>query len=442
MRLRNLAQIALLGVTLAAIATASQAYTGTALYSFCKKANCTDGKNPESAVTMDLSGNLFGTTVAGGANGMGTVFALVPGSHGKRRHQLLYSFCAKAACVDGSQPIAPVIVDVAGNLYGTTSTGGQANVGTVFELMPNADRSKWTLKVIHDFCDPNAADCADGSSPPEDANLTYAGATSGALYDGDSPLYGAAGSSGGTNNHGGIVYQLTPVEGTRRWKEKILYSFCSASGCSDGETPASALTLDGAGNLYGTTNLGGSANQGTIFELSPQRHQWVETVLYSFCSQASCSDGSTPYNSVAIDASGNLFGTTVHGGSGAGCRDRLGCGVAYELVPNGAQSTYTVLHDFCQQDSCVDGAYPNEVSLDAAGNVIGSTLEGGAAQDSSVVYELNGSFQVLYTFCTQSDCPDGAFAVGPLIFDGAGNIYGAGFFGGPYLYGTVFELTP
>lgn len=441
MKLRGFTPLAILGLALAA-ASGAQAYTGKALYDFCKKTNCSDGKNPQSAVTLDVSGNLFGTTVAGGAHGMGTVFALVPGSHGKWRHQLLHSFCAKAACVDGAQPTAPVIVDVAGNLYGTTSTGGEANVGLVYELVPNDDRSKWKLKIIHDFCNPNAADCADGSSPPEDANLTYAGAASGALYDGTSPLYGTAGSSGAANNHAGIVYQLTPVVGTHRWKEKILYSFCSAAACSDGETPQSVLTLDSAGNLFGTTNLGGSANHGTVFELRPQGHGWTESVLYSFCSQASCADGSTPYSGVAIDASGNLFGATEGGGTGAGCRDRLGCGVTYKLVPNGSQSIYSVLHDFCQQDSCVDGAYPNQVSLDAAGNVIGSTLEGGAVQQDSVVYELNGSFQILYTFCTVSGCPDGAFVVGGLVFDGAGNIYGAGFFGGPYLYGTAFELAP
>src|SRR5262249_42954093 len=154
---------------------------------------------------------------------------------------------------------------------------------------------------------------------------------------------------------------------------------CSLAACSDGELPQSAMVADSAGNLFGTTLAGGAKFDGTIFELTPKRHKiWNETILYSFCSQANCADGTLP-NELMMDKNGNLFGTTIGGGTSEGGYAKEG--VVFRLIPDGTKSTYDVLYNFCSQVHCTDGAAPQSgIAIDAAGNVFGTAMNGGSGK--------------------------------------------------------------
>ncbi|HEY1941362.1 MAG TPA: choice-of-anchor tandem repeat GloVer-containing protein, partial [Roseiarcus sp.] len=194
-----------------AVAEAS-AYTLHTLHDFCSQASCADGSAPLGALVADSAGNLYGTAVKGGADGHGTVFELLKKSETDHRYRVLYSFCQKTNCADGDQPASTLILDTAGNLYGTTVVGG-AGHGLVFELSTGA---RPRLQVLQAFC--RQTGCADGDIPG--APLTYAGADTGALYDGVSPLYGTTNAGGA--HHNGAVFQLTSVPGQRRRSETVL----------------------------------------------------------------------------------------------------------------------------------------------------------------------------------------------------------------------------
>ncbi len=259
------------------------------------------------------------------------------------------------------------------------------------------------------------------------------------LLDSHGNIYGVT-SVGGANNKG-VVYELVPNGGT--WTESVLYNFCPQSGCPDGSQPYYALALDSLGNLYGTTIAGGSNNDGVMFELSPPAGgsgPWTESVLYNVCSLASCKDGSQPVGGMILDSHGNLYG--VDSGSGHGG------GLVFELSPAGGGSwTYTVLYYFCTQKNCVDGSGPAGALLfDSHGNLYGTT-EGGGANESGAVFELSpgsgGSWTetVLYSFCPVTGCSDGSGPLNALVFDPQGNLYGT-VGGGSNSYGGVFELSP
>lgn len=430
----------------------ASAYTLKTLYSFCAKHGCKDGAQPSTGLLADQSGNLYGTTLSGGANspknGGGTVFELTPGANNTWTYTVLYSFCSLKKCADGESPTSALIMDAAGNLYGTTTAGGPSKDGgngVAFELVPNADRSKWTLEVLHAFCSKGGKACSDGGLP---GALTYAGAASGAPYDGTSALYGTT-ANRGAFGPGGVAFQLKP--GKNGWAEEVLYDFCSVGGdsCTDGSSPVSGLIVDGSGNLFGTAD-GGTRTFGVAFELSPVRKgNWTETVLYNFCSLTNCTDGAYPNGEMLRDASGNLFGTT-EGGGGGNCSFGLSnCGIVFKLVPNGASSQETVLHSFCSSDFCADGFFPLAgLTMDSSGNLFGTTYVGGANKhgngtfDGGTVFKLNGTEQVLYNFCTQKDCADGHYASGRVIMDGSGNLFGTTSQGGSAGAGTLFELTP
>ncbi len=366
-------------------------------------------------------------TLYGGATTNGTVYELTQDSHGKWRHKTLHNFCVRSNCPDGAQPSSSLIADTKGNLYGTTLAGGKTNNGVVFELMPpDAQRSKWKIKILHSFC---LQTCTDGSNYGQDViegNLTYAGAASGAAYDGVSALYGTTHAGGQSiGNSGGVVYSLTPSG--NKWQASVLYSFCTVSGCADGQAPEGGLVIDAAGNLYGTTMIGGTG-EGTAFELSPNASKttWTETVLYNFCSSG-CAGGALPSGRLVIDTMGNLFGTSRLGGSGAG-------GVAFKLVPNGTASQVTPLYDFCSQNDaesfCTDGTRPAAgLTLDASGRLFGTTVQGGGGSSDApygggVAFMLNGTQQVIHPFCALFDCADGEYPSSSLALDEAGNLYG------------------
>ena len=398
------------------------------LHSFCSQANCADGKGPGAAVVMDAAGGIFGTTELGGLNGGGTVFELLFTGTRYKFH-VLYNFCGQPGCADGTTPVSSLILDNNGNLYGTTTGGGAHDGGTVFELVPNAKHTKATLTTLYDFCaQPGCADGNDGN-----AALTYAGAETGALYDGTSPLFGTTLIGGAANQ--GVAFQLTAVTGQTQRNETVLYSFCSKKHCKDGARP-NGLTPDGNGNFFGTTRFGGTGtlSVGVVFELSPASSGFSETVLYNFCQLADCADGDQPAATVVLDAKGRLLGTAAQGDSGNG-------GVLFRLVPNGGASQEAVLHSFCSDATCSDGATPQgPVVRDAKGSMFGTTTGGGNASDGGVIYQRSGLlFGALYSFCAQPNCTDGQSPLGGLVISQR-NLFGTTALGGTNNGGTVYEL--
>jgi uncharacterized repeat protein (TIGR03803 family) len=421
------------GLAIAATSHAALAASLTTLYSFCSQSNCADGVAPRASLASDADGNLYGTTTGGGTNSLGTVFEFAfDGS--SYQYRKLYDFCSQAQCADGRGPTSSIVVDVDGNLYGTTSTGGAHLSGVVFRLAPNKHHTAWKLAVLHDFCVQDF--CPDGSTPA--SGLTYQGAQSGALYDGTSPLYGTTGQGGSMSGNGGVAFELVFTPGKKKPKEKVLYNFCSQTQCADGATPAGRLVFDAGGNLFGLTTRGGNANSGTAFELSPVRRGYTQTVLYNFCHLADCADGNAPVGGLVLDQSGNLYGVTQQGGAHSG-------GTAFKIVNHGVASTESVVYDFCAQASCADGSLPNgDLLLDAGGSLYGTAGNGGNSSNDGLIFKLHaGSLNVLYDFCAQQSCADGALPATGLTMDAAGNFLGVTTFGGSgFIGGTFFRLTP
>jgi uncharacterized repeat protein (TIGR03803 family) len=256
----------------------------------------------------------------------------------------------------------------------------------------------------------------------------------------------------GTSDTGGVydlgtVYELTPPPGGGApWTNTVLYSFCpQGPPCADGNSPQSGVIRDAHGNLYGTTITGGSRfNEGTVFELSPPpggNGPWSETVLYEFCANDNCIDGNQPLGGLTFDSQGNLYGTTTAGGA-------HGQGVVFELSPNGGgQWTYTILYGFCALSGCTDGRTPQFGSLvfDAAGNIYGAT-QGGGSQNYGTVFKLTpsgGSWteSVLHSFCSAANCTDGVEPIGGIVLDAHNNIYGVTPGGGTQNLGVAYELS-
>jgi uncharacterized repeat protein (TIGR03803 family) len=360
----------------------SGGYNESVLYSFCSLANCADGNGPAASLIEDTSDNLYGTTESGGYNKYGTVFKLAPNGDGSYSQSVLYSFCAQGGtgCTDGASPLAGLIEDASGNLYGTTYGGGAAsNIGgTVFKLAPSG--SGYVHSVLYSFC--SQTNCADGMEP-----------MAGLIEDASGNLYGTT-YVGGTGTNGGTVFKLAP--NGSGYAHSVLYSFCSQTNCADGQNPWAGLIADASGNLYGTTYGGGANSNGTVFKLTPNSSgSYTESVLYSLCSQAFCADGENPTAGLIEDASGNLYGTTYAGGLIDG-------GTVFELTPNSSGSyTEIVLYSFCLLTNCTDGWVPSGLIADASGTLYGTT-EWGGTNDSvnpigaGTVFKLSPppSFQV------------------------------------------------
>jgi len=296
-----------------------------------------DGATPVSSLVMDAQGNLYGTTTAGGgcggAWGCGTVFEVTASG----REKVLHNFTGSP---DGSYPEAPLVLDAQGNLYGTTWQDGTYGSDTVFEVTASG-----TEKVFYSF-----AGYPDGGS-----------VGAGLVLDAQGNLYGTTYAGGA--NAVGTVFKLTP-SGT----ETVLYSFCQLPNCADGAFPVANLVLDAQGNLYGTTEVGGTYWRGTVFEVTTSG---TEKVLYSFAGQP---DGAIPFGGLVLDAQGNLYGTTYAGGTSSACNfENPGCGTVFELAASGAEK---VLYSF---HGGPDGANPSAgLVLDAQGNLYGTTSYGGS----------------------------------------------------------------
>lgn len=263
-----------------------------------------DGEYPTPGdLVFDSAGSIYGTTSRGGdlqcdaPLGCGTVYQLVR-SNQDWTLTTLYTF---HFALGGQQPMGGVVFDRTGHLYGTTSASGMYGWGTVFQMTP----SPWTLNTIYAF-----TNGTDGREPDSDL-----------LIDGSGSLYGTtpAGGSGGS----GTVFEMMPSGGIGNFS--LLYSFVgNAIG------PETSLTMDSAGNLYGTTDLAGPYDWGTVFKLSPSSDGWTYTLLHAFTGGP---DGGAPLGQLAIDSNGNLFGTTIRGGANSGCFSGGGCGVVFEIMP-------------------------------------------------------------------------------------------------------------
>ena len=333
-------------------------WTKTTIYSF---KGGTDGQYPLGGLVLDGSGNLYGTAFEGGTYGLGRAFELT-NSHGIWTETILHDFGSDDT--DGAWPAAGVILDAAGNLYGTTSYGGASNGGTAFELVRS---SAWKENILHAF-----GSGSDGS-----------GVFAGLVMDSAGDLFGTTdeGGTGSSCFYGcGIVFELTPSGGS--WTESVIHNF---TGEPDGAGSESPLIFDSAGNLYGVTQGGGSGTQcgscGTAFELVPGTNgSWTETVIYSFGSYQD--DGWEPISALALDQTGNLYGATFQGGTGF-CVG--GCGTVFELAPSSNGWSESLLHSFLESG---DGKLPaGGVVLDNAGNLYGTT-GGGGSRDSGIVYVI------------------------------------------------------
>lgn len=287
-------------------------------------------------------------------------------------------------------------------------------IGCVFvRAVPAAEVPKGE-RVLYSFC--GQANCADGSQP------------FGGLIDMKGTLYSTTGTGG--SNGGGTVFAFDRKTGV----EKVLYSFCQQQNCADGQLPITGL-IDVKGVLYGTTNLGGTYGGGTVFAFDTSTG--AERVLYSFCSQANCTDGQAP-NASLINVNSKLYGTTFYGGTS----DQ---GTVFVVDPRtGAEK---VLHSFCSQQNCADGQYPNASLIDLNGTLYSTTTGGGIIADGcatgcGTVFALDpgsGAETVLYAFCQQQNCADGQASFSSPI-NVNGTLFGTTAGGGTFGWGTAFSL--
>jgi uncharacterized repeat protein (TIGR03803 family) len=397
-----------------------------------------DGANPQSGLVSDGAGNFYGTTSGGGLStcgqyvpSCGTAFKMSLGQDGSWTESVIYEF--KGGSDDGAEPSSSLIFDDSGNLYGTTTGGGNISCGigcgTVFKLSPNQGGT-WTESIIYSF-----QGGANGFSP-------YT-----VIFDGAGNLYGVAEVCSPCS---GAVFRLTPSQGGS-WTESLLYTF---AGGQDGSEPNGPLGFDIAGNLYGTTVGGGTSacECGTVYELSPsQGGTWNKTILYSFKDSL---DGANPDSAVTFDGQGNLYGETIEGGSLA-CPES-GCGVVYELTPQtGGSWAFAVAHAFNGLNGSRGNQPDGGLVLDSAGNMYGTTLGGGDAAcyggyGCGTIFELSPKVGGEFTFSMigEFNNADGASPMAGVIADTAGNLYGTTVQGGdlncsaPYGCGVVFTVTP
>lgn len=381
-----------------------------------------DGGGLYSSLVLDGEGKLYSTSWGGGKYGYGTVFDLSPLAHGRWKESVLHSFNWRT---DGNGATGPLILDAGGNVYGTTSQNGPNSQGAAFELSPSS-KGGWTETKLYGF----------GHGPHDGA-----GPLSGLLSDGAGKFYGT--TAGGGEYEGGTVFELTPV--SDGWQESILFSFChNINPCTDGDDVRAGLVWDSAGNLYGTTALGGTGkggDWGTAYELKHLADgAWKHILLHSF--PASNKDGKLVYAGLILDKSGNLYGAAAQGG-GTGCGGS-GCGTVYELARTKGGWKESVLYDF--PDPSKGGGPISSLTFDASGNLWG-TAGGGSGNCNGgcgVVFEMtpraNGKWK--YTVVHSFNGEDGEYPGASVIFDDKGNLYGTTEAGGTRGYGVVFEITP
>ncbi|HEY1660765.1 MAG TPA: choice-of-anchor tandem repeat GloVer-containing protein [Candidatus Sulfotelmatobacter sp.] len=315
---------------------AGSSWKYTSLYSFNYEFG---GFTPGFGTLAIRDGAVYGTTESGGT--FGVAFRVGPSAKGIQE-TVVHNF---GNGTDGAEPTGGVVFDAAGNFYGTTLLGGTLGNGAVFEANPSGAE-----RVIYSFM---------GGS---DAVSPAAGVT----LDADGNLYGT--SSFGGDEGVGAIYKLS--HSTSGWTESVLYSF---QGLNDGEYPVAGVILDKAGNMYGGTFSGGANGGGTVYELSPSGESWTLTTLYSFTGAFG-----GPYNKLAFGPGGILYGATNSDGT-------YGHGSVFKLTPSDGNWTFTDLYDF--QGNLDGGLIYGSVAVDANGNVFGTTDEGGST-NQGVIFEI------------------------------------------------------
>ncbi|MGA8491566.1 MAG: choice-of-anchor tandem repeat GloVer-containing protein [Terriglobales bacterium] len=439
--------IAVLSLTLLASAESKE----KVLYSF--RGGTDDGEYPAGGVVFDKAGNLYGATTDGGGEcppaQCGTVFRLAPpAKEGDPWTQtVLYIFKGNGSG-DGNTPAGSVIIDAAGNLYGTTGYGGTGNCvllgtkvgcGTVYELSPPTEKGgPWIETVLYSFPTSKQGYLPNG-------NL---------VFDSAGNLYGSTMFGGGYGTscdafyqYCGAVFELSPPKKHGgKWTEKVLHGFKgmkAGSSTGDGANPNGGLVFDRHGSIYGTTYTGGYKNLGTVFSLTPPARKggkWTEAVLHRFYQKAG--DGAEPTTGVIFDAEGALYGTTKSGG------DDSGEGTVFRLT-SGSDGSWTerVLHSFG-----TDGYQPQSgLLIDAKGDMYG-TASGGGTSRGGTFFRLDRSTGgegwqciILYNFTGD---PDAAYPIGSLVFGNNGDIFGVSQLGGSGQNcgngncGTVFAIEP
>jgi uncharacterized repeat protein (TIGR03803 family) len=444
--IRGALTLAVLSALLLIGARPAQAQTQAfVLYGFCSAApSCPDGQFPLSGITSDGEGNLFGTTSFGGSSGAGTVFDVLSGGG----IYTLYTFCPDGPpCPDGRMPgYANLLVDSLENLYGTTTLGGANGYGVVWELTPeypNAPWMPWNETVLYSFTgaadgwDPESGLIMDpagnlygttkvgGGSPncssgcgtvfeltPSaggvwDYHLIYTFDTqngiAGLTMDGNGNIYGATLST---------VFELSP-DGNGGWTQSVLHTFTGAPG-GDGSLAQGTPALDQAGNLYGTTASGGAHNGGMVYKLVPAKNgTWTEQILYSFKPKVG-EDGYAPIAGVVLDENGNIYGTTT---GGTTLPFGYVPGTVFELVaPHNfllAAPHYKekILANFCTEYlgpsyPCVEASEPTGILyMDGAGNLYGTARMGPDGPDQGVVFEVTNVPPTTKVIITSSPNP-------------------------------------
>jgi hypothetical protein len=363
--------------------------------------------NPGSGVTI-RGGALFGTTFGGG-NG-GTVYELTPlGSNWGLT--VLYPFGGQD---DGYGPLSRVLFGPDGHPYGTTPAGGNQDQGTVFELTPLLNTCRtvncfWKETVLYQF-----QGLPDGALPDGDL-----------AWDQQGNIYGVT-KYGGTSN-AGTVYELSYVGNS--WTETPIYSFSELTG---GAKPVNGVILDNNGNLYGTTSEGGQFGYGTVFELTyTPESGWTETDLYNF---ENGYDGISP-TSVILDSAGNLYGATRDGGG-------LGGGTVFELIPMGNTWTFKLLYTFASRPYYPNCGPARPLTMDAAGNLYGTTFCDGDNNLGNVFMLTNTPVGWIYSSLHEFVGSDGQNPQSHVTFDSNGNLYGTTWEGGQYGYGNIWMIMP
>ncbi len=385
---------------------AAQSTFFTSLLSF----NGSNGSTPNDLM-QGADGNFYGTTQFGGGNSRcdgsstGTVFKISPAG-------MLTTLHVFADLYDGEQPDAGLIQATDGNFYGTTSLGGGSHcyphhVGTVFSMTPNG-----YFAALYTFS------YWDGAFP------------TGPLVQNQSFFPFTGTTTGGGDYGQGVVFSANTNGGAG-----TLYTFCSQPNCTDGATPVAGLAKASDGNFYGTTNGGGVYGYGTVFRITLDG---ALTTLYSFCSQPNCTDGANPAAALVQASDGNLYGTTLSGGTGYQgdqCQGPSGCGTIFKITPDGALTT---LYSFCSQLNCTDGGEPAARLVQATdANLYGTTEAYGGTNHYGTVFKITrtGTLSTLYRF-------NGSDGSSPraLVEATDGSFYGTTGGGGANGNGTVFRI--
>jgi uncharacterized repeat protein (TIGR03803 family) len=353
-----------------------------------------DGNKSFAGLLQGKNGNLYGTTYYGGAKNDGEIFQITTAG----KLTILHSFGG----ADGEYSYAAPVQGADGNFYGTTYLGGSKDDGTVFKMTPSGK-----LTTLHSFGG------TDGSQP-------LAGLAAGS----DGNFYGTTNLGG---SHGdGVVFKVTPTG-----QFTVLHNFCSKAGCADGQNSYAGLIQATDGNLYGTTLAGGTQGHGTVFKITKGG---ALSTLYSFCSQSGCADGEFPQTGLVQASNGNLYGATILGGA-------YGSGTIFELTLSGALTT---LYSACSQSSCPDGNYLYAPLIQAKDGNLYGIMQIGGAHNSGTVFQItqSGAQTTLYSFCSQAACADGQYPAAGLVQATNGNLYGTTADGGADGDGTVFSIAP